>query len=116
MRIIATQIPDGSHELAIWPYLPPGDVDTGEEITTVCNLHRISDDICMVTKAHGDLSDEINVSVGLKALSLGYKFLQIKVRSGVKVSRWMTYWKTEDNMDYYKCNLEQALAQLEGKL
>ena len=115
MRLVATPIPDGSHELAIWPHLPPGDTDTGEDIVTVCNLHRITERECMVTKAHGELSDEINVEIGIKAIALGYELLQLKVRKGTQVSRWLTYWKTEDGMDFYTCDLMRALAKLEGR-
>ena len=113
MRVIETPIPAGSHELAIWPDLPDSDTDTGEPIGTVCNLHHLSQDECVVTKAHGELSDAINVDIGLKAHALGYKVLRFKVSAGTPVSHWATFEKTVNGMDFYRVDLVKAIAQYE---
>lgn len=110
MRIIATAIPPGSHELALWAGLPPGDVDTGEDIDLVCNLHHLSQDECVVTKAKGDLSDEANIEIGLLAHEMGYKTLHFKVRHGTKVSHWARFEKTVGGMDFYRVELDGAVA------
>lgn len=110
MRIIESPIPPGSHELAIWPDLPDSDTDTGEPIVTVCNLHHLSQYECVVTKAHGELSDDINIAIGLKAYAMGYKVLHFKVSQGAGVSHWAVYGKTVGGMDYYRVDLCDAVA------
>ena len=115
MRIIATPIPHGSHELAIWPDLPDSDRHDGEPIVTVCNLHHLSQDECVVTKAHGVLSDDINVAIGLKAYSMGYKTLHFEVPHGNPVSRWAKFEKTVNGMDFHRVDLVEAVAIHKGK-
>jgi len=114
MRIIATPIPPGSHELAIWPELDAGDADTGEPIDTVCNLHQLNQYECVATKAHGRLSDAINIAIGLKAIDLGYNVLHMQVAEGTTVSHWAKYEKTVNGMDFYKVDLVAAVKTLEG--
>ena len=116
MRVITTPIPAGSHEIAIWTGLAPSDVDTGEQIDTVCNLHRISETECEVTKAHGDLSDAINVEIGLRARSMGYHTMRFAVTAGGFVSRWAVYEGTRNGMDYYRVDLVKAIALYEGRV
>tara|TARA_R110002072_G_scaffold162798_3_gene315049 strand:+ start:1656 stop:2009 length:354 start_codon:yes stop_codon:yes gene_type:complete len=115
MRIIEYPIPVGSHELAIWPDLPDSDTDNGEPIVTVCNLHHLSQDECVVTKAHGVLSDEINIAIGLKAHAMGYKVIHFKVPKGKHVSRWATFEKTINGMDFHRVDLELAISALEAQ-
>lgn len=112
MRLIATPIPAESHEIAIWPDLPPGDEDTGEPIETVCNLHHLTQYECRVTKAKGHLSDEINIAIGLKALELGYRIMHYTVKSGSGASHRGEYLKTVGDMDYYRVDLIKAAAEL----
>ena len=116
MKIVISQIPNGSHELSIWPDLPDSDADTGEPIVTVCNLHHLSQDECVVTKAHGELSDAINVEIGLKAHALGYKVLHFKVSAGTPVSHWAVFEKTVNGMDFYRVDLDKAIALYEGRV
>lgn len=115
MKILATPIPNGSHGVLVWVEVPPGDTDTGEPYQFACNLCRLDDDTCEVTQAIGDLSDDVAVLIGLEVIELGYKRLELRVTAGTRVSRWLTYWKTEGGMDYYTCDLMQSLAQLEGR-
>lgn len=110
MKIVEFPIPPGSHELAIWIDLPDSDTDTGEPIDTVCNLHHLSQHECVVTKAKGELSDEVNVAIGLKAYAMGYKVMHFKVPAGSKVSRWSVYEKTVNGMDFYRVDLVEAVA------
>jgi hypothetical protein len=109
MRVVETPIPAGSHELAIWPNLTDSDTDTGEPIVTVCNLHRLSQHECIVTKAHGELSDEINIAIGLKAYTLGYRTMHFKVAHGSPASHWAKFEKAVNGMDFYRVDLVEAI-------
>lgn len=112
MRVIASRIPAESHEIAVWPDLPPGDEDTGEDIGVVCNLHHLNHHECMVTKAKGDLSEEVNVQIGLKALALGYQVMHYCVRAGAPSSRHARYVKTANGMDFYTVDLVTEASNL----
>ena len=105
MRIIASRIPPGSHEVAIWTELPPGDVDEGQAIDTVCNIIRMNQYECIVTHALGDLSDEVNVAIGLKCIELGYRLMHFAVTEGTKHSHRGKLQKTAQGMDWYTVDL-----------
>jgi len=112
MRIIRTKIPSDSHEIAVWQDLPPGDVDTGEPIDLVCNLHHLNQHECLVTKAKGVLSDEINIGIGFEAMRAGYRVMHYTVAAGSKSSRHGVYQKTVNGLDYYTVDLEEAASKL----
>lgn len=110
MKIVEFPIPPGSHELAIWLDLADSDTDTGEPIDTVCNLHHLSQYECVVTKAKGELCDAVNVLIGLKAHAMGYKTMHFCVAQGSTASRWAVFEKTVGGMDYYRVDLDEAVA------
>lgn len=112
MRLIGSRIPPESEEIAIWIDLDPSAEDTGEEIDTVCNLHHLNQHECRVTKAKGVLSDEVNVAIGLYALSKGYHVMHYEVAAGSKSSRRGVYQKTINGMDYYIVDLVAEAATL----
>lgn len=110
MRLIATAIPANSHEIAVWNDLPPSSEDSGEPIDLVCNLHHVSSQECRVTKAKGDLTDRTNIEIGLYAHSLGYKVMRFCVAHGSPASHWAIFEYTENNMDFYRVELDEAVA------
>jgi hypothetical protein len=105
MRLIATRIPARSWQVAIWTGLPPGYIDEGQPIDTVCNILHMNPDECMVTHAMGDLSDEVNVAIGMEAIRHGYKFMHYAVAAGTKSSHRAVYQKTVQGMDWYMVDL-----------
>jgi hypothetical protein len=115
MRVINTPIPPGSHELAVWVDLPPSETDTGEPIDIVCNLIRVSDTECEVTKAKGNLSDDVNVAIGLMAARMGYTVMRFAVAAGGTSSRWAKYEYTRYGMDYYRVDLNEAIRLYEKR-
>ena len=111
MRLLATPIPDGSHGVRVWVGLSPGDVEPkGDPYQFACNLCHISDDLCEVSQAIGDLSNEVAVLIGLKAHELGYKRLTFRRSMGGLATRWATLTTRKDGMDYYTVDLDRALA------
>ena len=115
MRVINKPIPPGSHELAVWVDLPPSETDTGEPIDIVCNLIRVSDTECEVTKAKGNLSDDVNIALGLMAESMGYTVMRFAVAAGGPSSRWAKYEYTRYGMDYYRVDLDEAVKLYEKR-
>ena len=105
MRIIVSRIPPGSHEVAIWTGLPPGDEDEGQAIDTVCNIIHMNQYECIVTHAMGDLSDEVNVTLGLKCIELGYRLMHWAVTHGAAHSHRGKFQKTAQGMDWYTVDL-----------
>jgi len=105
MKLTATPIPDGSHEIRIWRDEPQGEGDSGADIDAVCNLWHINDQRCLVTLAKGDLCDCANIMLGLKAMELGYRFLEFSVTEGARVSRHARMIRTADGFDYYEADL-----------
>jgi len=112
VRLIATPIPAGSHEVAIWLDLPPGIVDEGQPIDTVCNILRLSQYECIVTHAKGTLSDEVNIAIGLEAIRLGYKVMHYTVTEGTKSSHRGVHQKTVQGIDWYTVDLLAEAAKL----
>ena len=112
MRIIATRIPPGSHEVAIWANLPPSDVDEGQPIDAVCNILRMNQYECIVTHAKGDLSDETNVALGLLCLDMGYHWMHFAVSKGHTVTRHGVLQKTAQGMDWYTVDLVKVAEQV----
>lgn len=85
--------------------MPPGDIDEGQPIDTVCNILRMTPHECVVTHAHGVLSDEINTLIGMQAIKLGYKWMHYAVTHGSPSSHRASFQKTEEGMDWYTVDL-----------
>jgi len=57
-------------------------------------------------QVHGQLSDEINVSIGENAFDMGWKTLYFTRATGERVTRYATYSHTMDGLDHYRVDLE----------
>jgi hypothetical protein len=105
VRIIVSRIPPGSHEVAIWTGLQPVCIDEGQPIDVVCNIIHMDQYECIVTHALGDLSDEVNVAIGLKCIELGYRLMHWAVTHGAAHSHRGRFQKTAQGMDWYTVDL-----------
>jgi hypothetical protein len=112
--MIAERIPARSYELAFWLDSPPGYIDTGEAIDTVCNVHHLSQHDCRITKAMGKLTEDVLVAIARFCHSKGYKFMSFEVTKGHKASHWADYQKTVGGMDYYTVDLHRQLTDYDG--
>lgn len=107
MRVIAVEIPSKSHGIRVWPELEPG-LELPEDkspYSFACNLVHIDENTCEVTQAIGDFSNEVAIGIGLKAIELGYTQLIFCRSQGGPATRWATYLKTDNGLDYYQVNL-----------
>lgn len=107
MRIVVTPIPNKSYGVRVWPNLEDSKElpEDKRSYTFACNLIHVDDDTCEVTQAMGEFSNEIAIQLGLKAIELGYKILTFSRSTGGPVTRWATYIKTENGLDYYQVDL-----------
>jgi hypothetical protein len=111
--ITATKIPNDSYEIRIFH----GDDVPGEsDIETVLVLRNEGDGVCEVSLAHGHLYNESIILVGLKAMELGFKYLNFHALKGKSVTRWAEPVSNDDKFDYYTVDLDAAAAiYLSGK-
>ena len=109
MKILISSVPEDSHDFRIWTDLPQSDGDNGEDYQVTGAYHRIDEDTCEIARVLGQLSDEINILIGLGAVQLGYRYLEFHRSLGGLVSRWATLVKREDGMDYYRVDLDEAV-------
>lgn len=114
MKIVATPIPNNSHGVRVWLNQPPGDDDTGEPYEFACNLCRIDEEHCEVSQAIGELSNDVAILIGLKAIELGYKHLTFSRTAGGNATRWARHIRTEGGFDHYDVDLSKALKIYEG--
>jgi hypothetical protein len=112
VQIISEKIPEGSYEVRIWK---DGDDWRSDPICTVLNLkpHENEPSNAVVSMAHGKLSNEINIMIGLEAVNLGFKHLTWYVAKGDRVSRWANFVRSDGVYDWYTVDLEEAVKQLE---
>ncbi|QIB67186.1 hypothetical protein [Kineobactrum salinum] len=82
-------------------------------IDVVGLLEHVDDDVCEVTLTKGDLSNEVNIEIGLEAIRLGYKKLEFHRSMGGLATRWATLVRRADGMDYYHVDLEKAVKTYE---
>ena len=111
MRTVAVPIPDKSHGIRVWDQLPESsEVPKNKEpYDFVCVLKHIDDSTCEVTHAMGDLSNEVSIAIGQKAFDLGYEKLLFCRSSGGPASRWATFLRSEDGLDYYEVDLKRTM-------
>jgi hypothetical protein len=112
VKVTVAPIRDNSHGVRIWLKEEDGTPDSGADIDTMAVLEPLSQYDCEVTLTKGELSDEANIRIGLKALALGYHRLHFHRAAGGPVSRWAKYQKTVNGMDYYTVDLRAAAAEL----
>jgi hypothetical protein len=92
--------------------LPPGNEDERQPIDVVCNIIHMNQYECIVTHAMGDLSDEVNVAIGLEAIRLGYRLMHWAVTHGATHSHRGKFQKTVQGMDWYTVDLLAEAATL----
>jgi len=106
MEIHVTEIPNGSHELRIFE----DNHHYGDEIDTVAVLRNLGNGEAELSLAHGHLSNEINIELGLKVYQLGYHTLYFYTRPGTKVTRWAVPVETDSpGWSKWKVNLGDAV-------
>lgn len=98
--------------MAIWKNLPTGDVDEGQAIDVVCNIIHLNQHECVVTHAMGNLSDAVNVAIGLKCIDLGYRIMHFAVAHNQKASRHGMFQKTAQGLDWYTVDLLDEASKL----
>lgn len=109
MQIESTEIPNGSYEVRFWG---DGENSKGDPIALVLNLLDLGNDVARVSMAHGDMSQETNVLLGLEAFKLGFKHLEFYVaKSQDRVTRWATYTHSDEHFDWYRVNLQESISK-----
>lgn len=112
MRLTANLLQTGSYAVRIWPDAPPGIGWAPGPYGTVCVIEPLTQDECQIAPCRGVLNNEINIALGIKCLSLGFKVMHFSVEEGMKVTRWAEYTKTEDGMDFYMVDLIKTAEQI----
>lgn len=112
MKVTVTQVRDSSHGVRVWLNEDDGTPDSGAEIDAMALIEPLNQYECEVTLTKGELNDEANIRIGLEALALGYRVLHFHRSAGGPASRWATYVKTVDGMDYYRVDLLDAAAKI----
>ena len=119
MKVTAKEIPCGSYEIRVWLNEEGTEGDSGADVDTMGVLTPVVGDpdidggllyTADLGLVMGVLTDDVNISIALKVIELGYKHLTFHRTSGGKATRWATLVKQENGMDYYHVDL---LAQLE---
>lgn len=103
------KIPDNSYELRVWE---DGEDTLVAPIKTVLNLKNTGFGQCVVSMAHGDLDNELNILIGLQAIELGFNWLEFYVAKGEKVTRHATYLYSDANFDWYGVDLYKKRQEL----
>ena len=105
MQIEAEKIPQGSYCIRVWHDSKQyyGDYDV------VATLLPRGDGLAEVGFTMGNLTNDVNIAIGLKAYELGFKKLRICVSHGHKVSRWAIFSHSDDKFDYYNVDLVAAV-------
>jgi hypothetical protein len=97
----------------VYIYLNGGSYEKRSFIDTTCLFSPKDDGVeCHFVK--GELSDEINAMIGLKAYEMGYKMFYFSRPCNDNASRWANFIKTEDGLDYYSIDLEASLTARNG--
>ena len=84
------------------------------DLDLVFTLEPQGDGVCEIIGAKGDLDNDTNIKIGLKAMELGFSKLRFEVLKGRKVTRWARFLRTEDGHDFYEADLEAAKKILNG--
>lgn len=109
MYFTSEEIPDGSFLLR--GFLNGTDAANSEDIDLVVNLMNLGGGVCEVSGAIGDMTTEGNISLGLKALELGFRIIQFHTLKGKKVTHWAELISSDENFDYYRIDLQEAHAR-----
>jgi hypothetical protein len=68
-------------------------------------LANIGEGVCEVWGAFGDLSDDINIKIGLVALGHMFKRMDFQAVKGSRVTRYATWIRSDELFDYYTVDL-----------
>jgi hypothetical protein len=109
VKILIEPVPEGSHDFRIWAEIPQSDGDNGEPYQVTGSYHHIDKDTCEVARVLGELSNEVNIHIGLGAIQLGYKKLVFHRSMGGLATRWAELIRRDDGMAYYRVDLVKAL-------
>lgn len=103
VQIDAVSVKEGSHEIRVWE----GDGLVADEspYTFVCVLRNLGNNECEYALAMGDMSNDVNIAIAIKAIELGYKTLKFYKLKGGKVSRWAQYTHSDNIYEYYTIDL-----------
>ena len=102
---IIRDLPDGSKH-----YKDVGDGQYGDPFDYSCIIEPVSETECDITGAHGDMSADGNIRLGLALIGLGFQKITFQVPRGAKVTRWATYDRTDGTFDYHTVDLVSAAA------
>jgi hypothetical protein len=67
--------------------------------------------VCEIAATMGELSEEINVAIALKAMELGFKVLKFSTLKDQKVTRWATLESSDDTYKHWFVDLDKAFMQ-----
>jgi hypothetical protein len=108
----AELIPDGSYGIRI--YIKDRVEGYTGDYDTVCVLYHLSQYECEVGLTKGELTEEMNIRIGLYAIEIGYKWLHFHRSEGGVATRWAKKVKTVHGFDYYTVDLVAAQGVYEG--
>lgn len=105
MYLTSEVLPEGSFILRGFP-----DQETidSSDIELVVVLKNLGGGIAELSAAKGSLSSDMNILIGLKAIELGFKRLQFSTLRGSKATRWAKKIGSDDSLDHYTIDLQQA--------
>lgn len=116
MKILVTPILPDSQGFRVWLDRAANDAPEalGEAYHVVGVYEPVGPDTCRIGYTMGDLSNDVNIGLGLQAYELGYRYLAFHVKQGTKVSRHAEFLRSDSNFDYYRTDLEAAIARVLG--
>jgi hypothetical protein len=69
---------------------------------------------CRIAATMGELSEDINVAIALKAIDLGFSELEFSTLKGQPANHWMAFEGRDDIYDYWRIDLNAALVKYKG--
>ena len=109
MKLEFKPTPEGSYIGRGWYNEVDGTPDSGKHIDLVLFLENMGDDHAEVSATKGELTNDMLVDLGIKAIGLGFKTLTFKRSKGGPATRWAVLVKTEGDFDYYFVDLLDQL-------
>jgi len=103
------RLPTGSYALCVFS---DGVDQATADIEAVLVLRNLGNGVCEAAHAHGELSDEVNIQIGLKAMELGFDVMRFRVVRGHKASRHAEFVRTNGVHDFYMIELAKAKSRL----
>jgi hypothetical protein len=88
-----------------------GDEPGKDSYIALLRLDDLGDGACEIAATMGNLSDEINIAIALKAIDLGFKVLKFSTLKGQKVTHWAALIDKDDTYNYWRVDLYDALVK-----